>query len=406
MNLRGPLRLIGGAALALLLAPVSRSLAADEARFGDDLAFLRAHIEVVVLTGGRGQAQVAVVPAWQGRVATSTADGEGGRSFGWLNRPLIASGKTLPHMTPLGGEDRLWLGPEGGQFSLFFKPGEPFDLEHWQTPAALDSEPFEVVGRGPGEVSLAREIALPNRAGVTLSARLERKVRLLGAAAVRESCGRAPGAGLTWVAYESENRIINLGEAAWTRKTGLPSLWMLGMFKPSATTTVVIPLGPGAGRAVNDEYFGAVEGERLAVKGGVIFFRGDGQQRGKIGVAQARARPTLGSYDSGARVLTVVWYNKPRQGRPYVNSLWRQQADPFAGDVVNAYNDGPPAPGVKPLGPFYELETSSPGAELRPRAWLAHVHRTMHFQGEPAAIDAMARACLGVTVAAIEAAFR
>ena len=32
-------------------------------------------------------------------------------------------------MNGFGGEDRFWLGPEGGQFSIFFKKDDPFDLE-------------------------------------------------------------------------------------------------------------------------------------------------------------------------------------------------------------------------------------------------------------------------------------
>ena len=28
-----------------------------------------------------------------------------------------------PHMNAYGGEDRIWLGPEGGMFSLFFCAG-------------------------------------------------------------------------------------------------------------------------------------------------------------------------------------------------------------------------------------------------------------------------------------------
>ena len=31
-------------------------------------------------------------------------------------------------MNVFGGEDRFWLGPEGGQFALYFKAGDPFDL--------------------------------------------------------------------------------------------------------------------------------------------------------------------------------------------------------------------------------------------------------------------------------------
>jgi hypothetical protein len=156
---------------------------------------------------------------------------------------------------------------------------------------------------------------------------------------------------------------------------------------------------------INDVYFGKVAPERLVRRGSAVFFRGDGRARGKIGLRPPHARAVLGSYDAGNRLLTVVWYNQPRGPRPYVNSLWPPQKDPFAGDVVNAYNDGVPAPGVKQLGPFYELETSSPAAELAPGAALDHVHRTIHFQGGRAALDAMARACLGVSLGDIDAVF-
>ena len=58
---------------------------------------------------------------------TSTASGLLGPSFGWLNREVIAARKKQPHMTVFGGEDRFWLGPEGGQYALYFPPGAPFD---------------------------------------------------------------------------------------------------------------------------------------------------------------------------------------------------------------------------------------------------------------------------------------
>ncbi len=106
------------------------------ASFGEDLAFLRQHTEVALLADKSGNAQVAVAPAYQGRVMTSTAGGAKGLSYGWVNRKLIASGKFEPHINVFGGEDRFWLGPEGGQFSIFFAKGVPFDLEHWFTPEA------------------------------------------------------------------------------------------------------------------------------------------------------------------------------------------------------------------------------------------------------------------------------
>src|ERR1019366_5203447 len=131
------------AAAVALLSPALRA-----ATFGDDVAFLRQHQQVIELTDATGQARVAVVPAWQGRIMTSTAGGSGGDSYGWVNRELIASGQTVPHINVFGGEDRFWVGPEGGQFSIFFAKGATFDLAHWFTPAAIDTEPFEVVSQG------------------------------------------------------------------------------------------------------------------------------------------------------------------------------------------------------------------------------------------------------------------
>ena len=49
-----------------------------------------------------------------------------------------------------------------------------------------------------------------------------------------------------------------------------------------------------------------------------------------------------------------------RNSFSYVNGQWGPQEDPFAGDVINSYNDGPVEDGSI-MGPFYEIETSSPG---------------------------------------------
>ena len=85
--------------------------------------------------------------------------------------------------------------------------------------------------------------------------------------------------------------------------------------------------------------------------------------------------------------------------------MWELQDEPYKGDVVNSYNDGPPEPGAKPLGPFYELETSSPAAALKPGGTISHVHRTFHLQGPEADLDPIVRATLGVTIDEIKSAF-
>ena len=368
--------------------------------FADDVAFLGRHVETLVLETEQGTAQVAVVPAWQGRIATSTNQGPRGRSFGWINRELVASGKTQPHINVFGGEDRFWLGPEGGQYSIFFAPGDPFDLEHWQTPAAIDTEPFELVESTPTEARFRREFSLTNYSGFRFDLRVDRTVHILSRREAATALGGDLPESLAVVSHETRNLLTNIGSETWTQERGLLSIWILGMFNPSDRTTVLIPYrgdqdDPDLGPVVNDAYFGRVPDDRLIVRPGMVFFRGDGRYRSKIGLSPHRALDILGSWDGAGGTLTVAQYNRPEDSRPYVNSMWEIQDDPYAGDAVNSYNDGPPSPGAKPLGPFYELETSSPAAELGPGESLLHVHRTTHLTGDRETLAQVLRILFG-----------
>ena len=185
----------------------------------------------------------------------------------------------------------------------------------------------------------------------------------------------------------------------WTKQGGLLSVWILGMYKHSAETIVLVPYVEGdeakLGPIVNADYFGTVPAERLRVADGVIRFSGDGQYRSKIGLTPQRAKPVLGSYDATRQLLTLVQYTKPEGATDYVNSMWELQDEPFKGDVVNSYSDGPPNPGAKPLGPFYELESSSPALARKPGESATHIHRTIHLQGDEAAIHRLGQFLLG-----------
>jgi hypothetical protein len=393
-------------------------------RFGDDLEFLQRHTETVVLSSPHSAARVAICPALQGRVATSTTTGDAGPSFGWLNRALIASGKLVPHMNVYGGEDRFWLGPEGGQFSLFFAPGAPQDLAHWQTPAPIDAEPFTLADRAEDRALLRKTMRLTNASGTVFDLEVEREVRIhpppwsWGEASASPS-GRVEQSGgeggrVKTVGFETRNRVTNRGAEPWRRETGLLSIWIAGTFAPSPSTIIVLPylLPPAAdpGPAVpvvNDRYFGRVAPHRLLVKERGVYFRGDGQHRAKIGLPPRHAQPVLGSYHPDAGLLTVVTYTLPQRAlaRDYVNSLWEQQPDPYAGDAVNAYNDGPATPGAAPFGPFYELESSSPALALAPGESAEHFHRTLHFVGAPEDLEAIAGSWLGVGIGEITSAF-
>jgi len=381
--------------------------------FGEDVAFLKKHTEVVVLR--QGDAAVAVAPAYQGRVMTSSATGDDGTSYGWLNYKLIqqgvlkgeaAAGKLESKIHVFGGEERFWLGPEGGQFGIFFAPGTKFDFDHWKTPPPIDTEPFQVVSSDKNRAVFSASFSVANQSGTTFDLAVERTVRMLSAEELSKSLGVKVPSDLPFVAYETSNRLTNRGKKKWDPSTGLLSVWILGMYKPSPSTVMAIPfVEKASGPTVNDAYFGKIAADRLKIGKGVVFFKGDGASRGKIGIPPIRATGFAGSYSPDLRCLTIVRCDPTPANGKYVNSMWEQQKDPYAGDLINAYNDGSPAPGQPPLGPFYELETSSPGAELVPGQSLTHRQITVHFTGESKQLNPIATQTLGVSLEKIRDAF-
>lgn len=360
--------------------------------YGTDRRFLETHVEVIELSNG--ERRLIATPTLQGRILTSSADGDEGYSFAWLNYPLIASGKPLAHVNNYGGEDRFWLGPEGGQYSLFFPKGTDFGFDDWQTPAAIDTESWEIAARDDSRVTFRKDAELENTAGNVLSLRLERDVELLAdSEAERLLEGRIPD-GVRVVAFRTVNRLTNRGTFEWNRQTGMPSIWTIGQFAPSPQTTMIIPLKPAPGAEVNDAYFGKIPADRLKITDDTLYYKGDGQMRGKIGIPPEMTIPVCGALDRQNCVLTIVRFNFDPSQNTYVNAMWEHQSEPFKGDVINAYNDGPLADGSI-MGPFYELESSSPAANLRPGETITHTRTTLHLQGPLAALEALAARLLG-----------
>ena len=213
--------------------------------YSEERQFLKSYIDVIELSDSTGKSKLITVPAWQGRVMTSTANGDSGLSFGWINHELIASGEIQDHINVFGGEDRFWMGPEGGQFSIFFKGRDPFDLEHWQVPPVIDTEAFSVIEQHQDRVVFGRHFNLVNYSGFELDGDIKREVKLLSENEIASSLGIDIPQDTLKVGYVSVNTITNSGESPWTKETGLLSVWILGMFTPSSETTVVIPFVEG-----------------------------------------------------------------------------------------------------------------------------------------------------------------
>ena len=368
--------------------------------FGYDLQFLKKYHKDLILLGDESDAgaQIIILPAYQGRVMTSTAEGDGGMSFGWINYELVDSNREEEHFHAFGGEERFWLGPEGGQFSIYFKKGDPFDFDHWYVPKAIDTEPFILVSASKTEANFQREISLKNYTGFEFNLRVTRNIRLLSKTEIPLLLGVSIPENLQIVGFESNNSITNTGNTPWTKETGLLSIWILSMFNAGDKTTIAVPYKQGneadLGKIVTDDYFGKVPMDRLKIKNGFIFLNADANYRSKIGISPKRALPILASFDGVNEVLTIAQFSLPEYPADYVNSLWEMQENPFDGDVVNAYNDG--LIDGKQMGKFYELESSSPAATLNVGESVLHLHRTIHLKGNIKELDEITQTLLGI----------
>lgn len=380
----------------------------EKGSFGYDLNFLKQKDDPVVLRNKQGNAQVIVSAKYQGKVFTSTCEGMKGKSLGWINYKLYAKDTILEHMNAYGSENRMWIGPEGGQFSIFFKPGGEMNFKNWFTPAPLDLEPWDLISSSENSALLAKDMQLKNYSGTTFDLRVEREIKLADKEDLNDLLGIDVSDKVDWVGYLSSNKITNTGKKEWTRETGTLSIWMLSMFPTGQNTTVVIPFVEGdasrLGPVATTTYFGEITPERIKYGKDVIYFKVDGKKRRKLGLAPGRARPVAGSYDENSKVLTIVQYSIPPGIVEYVNQLWPYQEEPFIGDVMNAYNDGPLEDGSQ-MGPFYEIESSSPAAFLAPGGRIVHHHNIFHFTGDESSLSEIAESVLGVNLVEIKAAF-
>jgi len=387
-------------------ADLKRDSVFNNGSFGYDLQFLKQQDSGLVVLRN-GDAHVIVSPKYQAKVFTSTATGERGVSFGWIN--YKAFGKPLDaHMNAYGGENRLWLGPEGGRYSLFFKPDSSMIISNWKTPPPIDVESWNVAGQNSNSVSMFKEMSLLNYAGTQLRLRVDRKVQILDPEEISNRTGLIPNDSIHIVGYETENTLTNMGGKEWTVATGMPCIWLLDMFKPSPETIIVVPFKPASGKKFSEiattNYFGEIPPDRIIHNDSVLFFKADGKSRGKLGIVAAKTRNMAGSYDGENKVLTIIQYDVDRSSR-YLNQEWNITKPSFSGDAVNAYNDGPLANGTQ-MGPFYEIESVSPAAFLKPKQSLTHRHAVFHFTGNERTLDQIAIKLLGTSLDRIQSAFQ
>ncbi len=380
----------------------------EKGTFGYDLKYLtEKDSQIVVLESDDGKAQVIVSGKYQAKVFTSTANGEEGNSHGFVNYNFFDSGVVDEHMNGFGGEDRFWLGPEGGQYSIYFEPGKEQVYDNWHTPKAIDIEEWTVNGASSKEVTLSKDMELKNYKGITMKLSAQRKVTLLSDAEISSELGVTVPEGVNAVAYKTDNRINNKNDFEWTTETGTVCIWILDMFNPSDSAVTIIPYNTGhereLGKIATTDYFGEIPADRLIDDNGTLYFKTDGEFRSKLGMNAKRTKSIAANYDPIAKRLTVVTF-EAKPDEIYLNQEWNPEKDPLVGDALNAYNDGPLEDGSI-MGPFLELESCSPGAFLKPGQSLSHIHNVFHFVGDEAALSSIAEKLFGVSLNKVKTVF-
>jgi len=389
---RAPFETRLGATLALgafaLPASAQTGPPRPDAVFARDVQFLKEFADAVVLEAPGG-GKVAVSPKLTGRVMTSAfSDNEPG--FGLVNREAITRPPVARGFNNYGGEDRLWLAPEGGPYGLFFDPGAKQELANWYVPPAMDGGVRTPTGQDAASVSFHERIALQNVEGVKFDLSIDRKVEALAKDELEKLLGAALPEGARFVAFRTTNKVTNEAKAALPADA-LVAPWILGQFRPSPKTTVLLPY-KGAEDVIKKDYFGVVPPDRLALlpegDGGVARFKGDAQLRSKIGVSAAGALGWLGAWDAQRKVLTLVNHSLPPAGTVVPDCNWTDP-NPRAksGDVATSYNHG-----EEPR--FFELESIGPALGAAPKSSVTQVQTTIHLAAEPAALAEIAKRLL------------
>jgi DUF1680 family protein len=361
------------------------------ATFSNDSQFLKEKADVVVLQAD-GAGPVAVSPKLTGRVMTSAFSGSE-RGFGLVVRESISKPPVARGFNNYGGEDRLWLAPEGGPYGLYFDPGAKQELANWYVPLAMDGDPRTVVAQDASSISFRDRVALGNVRKVAFDLTVERRIDALSRAAIAELLGAKLPDSVKVVGFRSTNTLKN-ESATPLPDDALIAPWILGQLgRPAPDNVVLLPFKGGVD-AVKKDYFGVVPDDRLAVAlvpgtdGGVARFKADSQLRSKIGVSAGAATGWLGSFDRSSGVLTLVNHTVPSAGAIVPDCNW---VDPNprakAGDVATSYNHG-----MEPR--FFELESIGAAMPTKPGGSVTHVHTTIHLGGDRAALTEIARRLL------------
>lgn len=363
----------------------------------EDLRYLKRFTNVVLLEAASG-ARVVVAPDYQARVMTSSPHRDG-PSLGWINRAFLGANTSGTAYDNYGGEERLWFGPQGGPSGFFQPAAGDARSPAWQVPDGLQAAGWSVSGHGASFVTLECLLTLTNRQRNRFAMRVEREIRLLSASKLEGLLGTALPAELGWVAYESNNRITNIGDSAWDPGSQSLHPWLLGTFPASREACAFLisqrPAGvsPVAPQAAGAELVSEAETGGTADVDSLPRLRCDGERAARIQLACDKALGWAASYAPHQRRLTLlgIRWEAPVPAGPRGSS---PPAPCDAGWLAASNGGRDPGEGLCPAG-VYELEASAPLLALAPGETTEARRTAVHLVGDARGLSAAAGPSLG-----------
>lgn len=349
--------------------------------YKNDLNFIQEKTDVVELTSEDGQSRVLITPKYQGRVISSSNKGLNGTSNGWVNYNAFHN-DSLNTGQNIGGEDRLWIGPLGGQYSFYYQQISPINEDNWQVPEPFNAQPYQLLSKSLNEAKMCKEMHLSNFIGTEFNLLVNKTITLLSNDEIEKQLNIKLNENIKVVAFNSKHSLINKDTVQWTKETGLPCIWSLAMLPGSDKTQVFIPLKEKV--QINDigNYLSDINEDRISINGNILEYKADGKYRNKLGFKpEVLKGNTFASFTPENKTLTIVQYQRTNDSL-YFNSEVSIQENPYLGEPIQVYNHGPMDFSEPKENAFYELESTSAMKELMPNDSITHYQTIYHLNGD------------------------
>ncbi len=393
------------------------AFATDESKLwtiGQELSFF-SHYSVDTKILRNDNSILVFSPTYQGRILTSSYGDEKSPSLGWYNRSALALKNQNLRTAVIGGEDVFAIGPEGGETSIFFEQGVLFTEDNKKLPRIISTQAWKLVDSSTTRARFEASGDVVNANGKKFDIKLEREISLLSRDDVSKILGVEISNNLKLVAFQSMNKITNVGSFDWSEKEGMLNIGVNSFFNANKTVNTFIPYRSGdasqLGDIVRDNVFDSLSGSsmsdgRLAITEDFIRFKCDARHKSGIGVNARRSEGIAISYDDKNSILTIILYIKPSGNRAYFPVSWRNAQAGFDGDAIAVFNNGPASRNIYSADLYYAVTTHSPALNLIKEKSQFHLQRTFHFHGSEYDLDLLAYKLTGISLKQMRPAAR